>query len=83
MGIYAKTIQAQLTAKEYEELVALAQARGVTIAELVRAVVVACLEMAAQEQRQSALERLLELDGPAPDWAQMEAEIEQGVLDTE
>lgn len=83
MVIYAKTVRAQLTAEEYKELVALAQEKGVTVGDLVRELLVQTLESVAQERRKAALEGLLTLDAPAPDWPQMEAEIEQGLIDSE
>ncbi len=83
MDIYAKAVKARLTTKEYEELVALAQAKDVTVAELVREVIVAYLEDVAQEQRLSTVERLVALDAPVADWTEMEAEIERGVLDAD
>lgn len=83
MDIYAKAVKARLTTKEYEELVALAQAKDVTVAELVREVIVAYLEDVAQERRLSTVERLVALDAPVADWTEMEAEIERGVLDAD
>lgn len=81
MGIYAKVVEVQLTTKEYEELVALAQAKDVTVAEMLRKVVVAYLEDVVQERRLSTVERLVALDAPVADWAEMESEIERGVID--
>lgn len=83
MDIYAKAVKARLTTKEYEELVALAQAKDVTVAELVREVIVAYLEDVAQERRLSTVERLVALDAPVADWTKVEAEIERGVLDAD
>lgn len=83
MGIYAKTVRVQLTAAEYKVLVALAQKKGVTVGDVVRELLVQTLESVAHEGQKAALDRLLALDAPSPDWPQMEAEIEHGLIDSE
>lgn len=82
MATYTKRVQTVLTKEQYERLMALAEQENKPLSVLIReAVEEQYFVPVAAKKRREALANLLALDAPVADWAQMEAEIEQGALD--
>jgi predicted transcriptional regulator len=82
MANYTERVQTVLTKEQYERLMELAEQEQKPLSVMVReAVEERYFVKIDQQKRQAALANLLALDAPVADWPQMEAEIEQGVLD--
>ena len=82
MAKYTERVQTVLTKEQYERLLELAEQEQKPLSVMIReAIVNGYLVKIDEQKRQQALANLLALDAPVADWPQMEAEIEQGVLD--
>ncbi|GJM42540.1 MAG: hypothetical protein DHS20C20_28220 [Ardenticatenaceae bacterium] len=82
MSKYTERVQTVLTKEQYDQLMELAEYKQKPLSVMIREAVVArYLVKLDEEKRQQALANLLALDAPVADWPQMEAEIEQGVID--
>ena len=82
MSKYTERVQTVLTKEQYDQLMELAEYEQKPLSVMIREAVVArYLVKLDEEKRQQALANLLALDAPVADWPQMEAEIEQGVID--
>lgn len=79
MATYTVRAQTVLTAAQYEKLLQLAGEQHGSVSVLIREAVEQAYFVALDRQeRQDALRRLLSLEAPVADWAQMEADIERG-----
>lgn len=79
MATYTVRAQTVLTAAQYEKLLQLAGEQHRSVSVLIReAVEQAYFVVLDRQERQDALRRLLSLEAPVADWAQMEADIERG-----
>ncbi len=82
MANYTERVQTVLTKEQYERLTELAEQEQKPLSVMIReAVEERYFVKIDQQKRQAALANLLALDAPVADWPQMEAEIEQGMLD--
>ena len=82
MANYTERVQTVLTKEQYERLMELAEQKHKPLSVMIReAVEEHYFVKIDQQKRQEALANLLALNAPVADWPQMEAEIEQGVLD--
>jgi predicted transcriptional regulator len=82
MAIYTERVQTVLTKEQYGRLVELAEQEQKPLSVMIReAVEERYFARIDEQKRQQALTNLLALDAPVADWAQMEAEIEQGAFD--
>lgn len=82
MANYTERVQTVLSKEQYERLMELAAQEQKPLSVMIReAIEERYFVKIDQQKRQEALVNLLALDAPVADWAQMEAEIEQGALD--
>ncbi len=79
MAVYTERVQTLLTSEQLDELRRLADEREKSVSLLIReAVEQAYFVEMTRRRRTQALERLLALEAPVGEWAEMEAEIERG-----
>lgn len=82
MANYTERVQTVLSKEQYARLMELAEQEQKPLSVMIReAIEERYFVRIDQQKRQEALANLLALDAPVADWAQMEAEIEQGALD--
>lgn len=74
----AQTRRAQILMEpdEYDALARIAEARQVSVAELIR-VAVRAAYLGSRDSRLDAVERIAAMELPVDGWAQMKAEIEE------
>ena len=63
-----------------ERLAQIARTEGCSVATLIREAVLERYGITSREEKLAAVDRLDALEGPAPDWEQMENEIVAGAL---
>ena len=79
MATYTRRVQAVLSEDQYEELSRIADEREQPLSVLIREAVEAVyLENRGNPQRRDALRRILSLEAPVSDCAEMEEEISRG-----
>ena len=77
----SKRLEIRLPDELGSRLTEIARREGCSVAALVREAVVARYGATSRQEKLAAVERLASLQGPAPDWQRMEAEIVAGAME--
>ena len=81
MAKMSKRLEIRLPNELGDRLTEIARRDGCSVATLVREAVAARYGTTSRQEKLAAVERLASLQGPAPDWDRMEAEIAAGALE--